>query len=243
MALVSDIHGNLPALEAVVSDIQRRGVDQVVNLGDSLSGPLLPRETAQYLMDKGWLSVAGNHDRQVATQDPSEMIPSDAYAHSRLTEAEFRWLRSLPPCSRLAPNVFLCHGTPGSDRVYLLESIERGRVRLASAGEIESRLGAEESSLIGCGHSHVPRSVRASQGQLVVNPGSVGVQAFDDAGRVPHVVETGSPDARYAIAEKGREGWSVTLVSVPYDYRSMAKLARANGRPDWVEPLLTGYVA
>ena len=54
IALVSDIHGNLPALEAVAADIRRRGADRVVNLGDNLSGPLLPRETAQWLMASGY---------------------------------------------------------------------------------------------------------------------------------------------------------------------------------------------
>ena len=52
IALVSDIHGNLAALEAVAADICRRGADQVVNLGDNLSGPLLPCETAQWLIDR-----------------------------------------------------------------------------------------------------------------------------------------------------------------------------------------------
>jgi len=51
IAVVSDIHGNLPALEAVVCDFTRRGVDAVVNLGDNVSGPLLPLETAQFLME------------------------------------------------------------------------------------------------------------------------------------------------------------------------------------------------
>jgi len=50
IAVISDIHGNLPALKAFVRDIKRRGVDAVVNLGDSLSGPLLPLETAQFLI-------------------------------------------------------------------------------------------------------------------------------------------------------------------------------------------------
>jgi predicted phosphodiesterase len=67
IAVVSDIHGNLPALEAVVADIARRGVDAVVNLGDSLSGPLLPLETAQFLMAQSWTHLAGNHERQVLT--------------------------------------------------------------------------------------------------------------------------------------------------------------------------------
>ena len=67
IAIVTDIHGNLPALEAVAADIKRQGADLIVNLGDSLSGPLLPLETAQYLMSAGWLSLAGNHERQVLT--------------------------------------------------------------------------------------------------------------------------------------------------------------------------------
>ena len=58
LAFVSDIHGNLPAIEAVKKDILRRGVDQVVNLGDSLSGPLLPLETAQFLIAEGWYCLA-----------------------------------------------------------------------------------------------------------------------------------------------------------------------------------------
>ena len=56
IAVVSDIHGNLPALQAV-QDFQRRGVDGVINLGDSLSGPLLPQQTARYLMASGWLHL------------------------------------------------------------------------------------------------------------------------------------------------------------------------------------------
>lgn len=64
IALVSDIHGNLAALEAVAADFKRRGVDAVANLGDSLSGPLLPLETAQFLMAQDWTHLAGNHERQ-----------------------------------------------------------------------------------------------------------------------------------------------------------------------------------
>lgn len=59
IALLSDIHGNLAALEAVAADIELRGVDQVANLGDSLSGPLLPLETARFLMAQDWIHLAG----------------------------------------------------------------------------------------------------------------------------------------------------------------------------------------
>lgn len=113
LALLSDIHGNLAALEAVTKDLRRRGVDQVVNLGDSLSGPLLPLETAQFLMAQGWLNLAGNHERQLLTQSVEQMGPSDAYAFAQLSKKEFDWLGSLVPSARLAPRGLRSH-PPGS---------------------------------------------------------------------------------------------------------------------------------
>jgi predicted phosphodiesterase len=65
LAFVSDIHGNLAALDAVIADMSHRKIQCVVNLGDSLSGPLLPVETADRLQHLPWLHVAGNHERQV----------------------------------------------------------------------------------------------------------------------------------------------------------------------------------
>jgi len=242
LALLSDIHGNLAALEAVAADLRRRGVDQVVNLGDSLSGPLLPRETAQFLMAQGWLHLAGNHERHLLTQSVEQMGPSDAYAFSQLTTPEFDWISSLPPSVRLTPDVFLCHGSPRSDVEYFLETLEEGVVRQATAAEVETRLTSEIASLVACGHTHVARVVQTQRGQRVVNPGSVGQPAYDDTHPVAHVIETGSPDARYAIVERSRDGWCVSLLSVPYDHQSMAQLAKLRGRPEWEHALLTGYM-
>jgi predicted phosphodiesterase len=240
IALVADIHGNLAALEAVATDIEHRGVDRVVNLGDNVSGPLLPLETAHFLMASGWVSISGNHDRQVLSLRPGEGGPSDEYAYSRLTGAELDWLRSLEPSVRLEEGLFACHGTPRSDTEYLLESIEGGGLRLAGPQEIADRLGGEDAQVIACGHTHTPRVVRTEDGRLLVNPGSVGLPAYDAENPVPHVVETGSPDARYAIVERTPEGWDALLVAVPYDYRPMARLAQRQGRPEWERALMTG---
>lgn len=240
IAIVSDIHGNLPALEAVVKDIGRRGVDAVVNLGDSLSGPLRPLETAQFLMAQDWVHLAGNHERQLLTVPAGRRGPSDAFAHSQLGAKEFEWLASLKPSLRFSPQVMLCHGTPDSDLAYFLETVEPGCFRAATMPEIDERLGQVDAELIACGHTHVPRVVRASSGQLIVNPGSVGLPGYDDIHPWPHVVETGSPDARYAIVERSEDGWISTLVSVPYDHAKMAALALARGRPDWASALSTG---
>ena len=242
IAFVSDIHGNLAALEAVAADIARRSADRVVNLGDNLSGPLLPRETAQWLMASDWLSLAGNHERQVLQLCPGHGGASDQYAHAQLTEAEFTWMRSLTHTLRLDEGVLLCHGSPRSDHEYLLETLDGSTVRAATRAEIDERLAGQYAPLIACGHTHVPRQVRLGAGVLLLNPGSVGLQAYDDEHPVAHKVENGTPDARYAIAELTGRGWAVEHHLVPYDHESMAALADRNGRPGWAHALRTGLM-
>jgi putative phosphoesterase len=237
IAVLSDIHGNLEALEAVVADFKSRGVDAVVNLGDSLSGPLLPRETAQYLMAQSWTHLAGNHERQVLQLSPNASH-ADRYAHAQLTQPEFDWMAGLSHTQVFNAQVLLCHGAPGSDVVTLLQTAERA----ATSAEVEQRLNGHHAELILCGHSHVARSVRTRQGGLIVNPGSVGLQAYKDVQPYPHVIETGSPDARYAIVERRAAGWVVEMLTVTYEHQKMAELARLRGRPDWERALLTGYM-
>ncbi|MBU1816455.1 MAG: metallophosphatase family protein [Gammaproteobacteria bacterium] len=245
IALVSDIHGNLAALEAVATDIRRRGADQVVNLGDNLSGPLLPRETAQWLMASDWLSLAGNHERQVLQLHPGHGGPSDVYAHSQLGEAELAWMRTLSHSTRLDDDVLLCHGSPRSDHEYLLETLDGTAMRAATLAEIAGRLGGHTASLIACGHTHVPRQVTMRAGErpmLLVNPGSVGLQAYSDDHPVVHQVENGSPDARYAIVERTAHGWQAEFFCVPYPHEPMALLAEQRGRPEWAHALRTGVM-
>src|ERR1700691_723837 len=97
IAAISDIHGNLLALDAVLADIDRRGVDLIVNLGDILSGPLLPAETADRLMALDLPSIRGNHERQVLTLSPERMGPSDRHAFDTITDAHRKWIAALPP--------------------------------------------------------------------------------------------------------------------------------------------------
>jgi len=242
IAVLADIHGNLPALEAVVADFSRRGVDAVVNLGDSLAGPLFPLETAQFLMAQDWLHIAGNHERQLLTQVPERFNASDAFAFSQLTSTELAWLASQQPTALFEKQVFLCHGTPRNDSDYFLETVEPSHARAASRREIDARLGEVDAGLILCGHTHFPRSVRSSIGQLIVNPGSVGLPAYSDLQPYPHAMESGSPDARYAIVDKRGEHWLAALIAVPYGHMEMAKLARERKRDDWARALATGYM-
>ena len=238
IAVISDIHGNLAALEAVASDLRLRGVDQVVNLGDSLSGPLLPKETADFLMSQaGWKHLAGNHERQILELNEFSGA-GDVHAHEQITAEQKAWIASLKPVLRMSEEVLLCHGTPTSDVVTLLQTAERN----ATAQEVDARLGQFDAAVIACGHSHVARSVRNANGQLIVNPGSVGHPAYADDYPHPHVIESGSPDARYAIIEKMVHGWTASLINVPYGYQQMAELAAMRGRKDWARALCSGYM-
>ena len=240
IAFVTDIHGNLPALEAVVHDIGRRGIARIVNLGDSLSGPLLPRETAHYLMAQDWFQLAGNHERQILSTGPAGSGASDTYARSTLTAPELAWIASLTPMARLDDDVYLCHGSPSSDLEHLLETIDARGIRAASRDEVTARCATVDAGLVVCGHSHVPRTMRLGGGQLVINPGSVGLQAYEDDRPFPCIVENHSPDARYALAEQVDGRWIATLVAVPYDFEPMARLAERRGRPEWAWALRTG---
>ena len=242
IALVSDIHGNLPALQAVLEDIATRNVDRIVNLGDSLSGPLLPAETAQFLMQQDWLQLAGNHERQILEFEPGRGGESDRHALSQMTPEMLAWIRSLPPDLRLDGCVLLCHGTPTSDLQYFMESVDEHGTRVASAEEVIERRGEADARVICCGHTHVPRMLRMADGALIVNPGSVGLPAYEDGHPYPHRIENGSPDARYAIIERRDSKWMASLLAVPYDFEPMARLAETNGRPDWAAALRTGYM-
>jgi putative phosphoesterase len=242
IAIVSDIHGNIAALERVVEDIQTRHVECVFNLGDHISGPLYPRETLEFLIKQDWVHVLGDHDRRLIKQDPKQHGPSDRYAFSLLNDSDLEWFRALP-ASAIIGNQFLAfHGTPASDTTYLLETIERGRARLAMHTEIAQRLDGASSQIMLCGHTHVPRVVEMPQNKLIINPGSVGLPAYDDQDPEYHVIETGSPHARYAVLEYKNGSWQAQTIAVAYDHRQAAEQARKNGRFDWEYALQTGFM-
>jgi predicted phosphodiesterase len=242
IAALSDIHGNLFALDAVLADIDRRGADLIVNLGDILSGPLLPRETADRLMALQLPTIRGNHERQVLSMDPADMGASDRYAFDTITDTQRDWMAALPPVLRPAQDVFLCHATPQNDVDCYLEDLIDGELRPAPPRRIQERTGTCDASLILCGHSHIPGLARLAGGQIIANPGSVGIQAYEGHHPGPHTVEIGAPHARYAIAERLPAGWTVEFVAVPYDWDEASRLALRRNRLDWARALRTGYV-
>ena len=121
IAILSDIHGNLPALQAVLAEIDAAGVDCIINGGDTLGGPLESARTADLLMQRRIPMIAGNHERQLLTLPPDHLSRSDACTASEISTGHRAWLASVPPTLWLLDNVFVCHGTPHSDLHYWLD--------------------------------------------------------------------------------------------------------------------------
>lgn len=241
VAVVADIHGNVLALDAVAADIARRRPDLVINLGDCVSGPLWPAETAERLRSLGWPCVRGNHDRQIATVPRALMGASDAFAFDRLTATDREHFATLPETLVLQSGILAFHGTPTNDSLYLLEDVAGGRLMPSGGTAIRERLAGMRAPVLLCGHSHQPRVVMGDGGMLIVNPGSVGCPAYIDHDP-PHVSEAGSPHARYAMLTERDGVWTVELIALVYDWRVAARQACKAGRAEWARALGTGFV-
>lgn len=237
IAVISDIHGNLLALEAVLRDIDLRAPDAIVNLGDCVTSPLWPRETLELLETRDMPTVRGNHDRMILDAPPEKVTASIDLSRASLTDGQRTALGSLPVTLRVADDVLAVHGTPTDDSEYLLEDKIGGRLARSTRRDIDARLTDVTAHLILCGHSHNQHSAMASNGRLVVNPGSVGCPRATDNDD-PDAVEAGSPHARYAIVTKRNGRWSAELIALAYDWDAVAAKARENGREDWATAFL-----
>jgi predicted phosphodiesterase len=238
-AVLSDIHGNLLALEAVLADNAAQAVAYTVNLGDHLHGPLDPLGTAERLMPLDLPSIRGNCDR-LLYEEGTIATPGSTLAANRkaLTAEHKRWLASMPQTLTIG-DVLLCHGTPWADDVYLLEEVTTHATRMKRTDEIAPILHGIAARLVLCGHSHQTRAVSMPNGALLVNPGSVGLPAYSEESPYPHAMEAGSPHARYAIVTRSGDAWQVEHRAVVYDWESAAQLAERNGRSDWAMWLRT----
>ncbi len=245
-AAISDVHGNIWALEAVLDDVRARGIRDVVNLGDSVYGPLEPADTASLLRGRGILSIRGNEDRIVLQRrGPATppFPPTLEYTRSRLGADDRRWLRSLRPTAVYAREAFLCHGTIDSDELYLLERVSPLGVLRRAPVVLLNHVKVLRQRLVLCGHSHVPGSVRLPDGSLIVNAGSVGLPAYQDDFPFPHCMEAGTPHARYAVLTRNDDGFEAETVTVAYEWERAAEAAERRGRPDWAAWLRTGRAA
>ncbi len=240
IAIVSDIHGNRWALEAVLADINQRRINTILNLGDSLYGPLDPAGTADLLIKQpNLISISGNEDRILFSPPRPDDSPTLIMNRRVLGQNRLTWLSAFPPTTQFEDEFFLCHGTPQRDDQQLCVNITALGVVEKNKQDLESELASIPQPIILCGHDHTPRLIKTEQ-KTILNPGSVGLPAYTDTLPYPHGMQTGSPHAQYAVISNTPFGLHFEQIALPYDWETAAKTAEKNQRPDWVKWLRSG---
>lgn len=220
IAVIADIHANLPALEAVLDDLAGRDLDEVLVGGDLVGRGPQGDAVARRIREIGLRSVLGNHEEYLLAFRRGE-VPDDWLTHPdwaaarwmarELSEDTAAYLAELPfsLVAASASELRVVHGSPSSTR--------EGVGPWTSDEKLGEIFDAVEEPVLVCAHTHRPLVKRPAAGGLVVNVGSVGLP-FD-----------GDPRARYAILERGHEGWRVEHVAVPYDRERTLDAYRSTG--------------
>jgi predicted phosphodiesterase len=242
-ALISDIHANLPALQAVLSDIGSKQVAGIFHIGDLVGYAPWPNETVTLLRESGIEGVCGNYDSTVATdykhcgcryEDPrQEELSHLSYAWTRenvspetkaaLGRLPFR-LDLTPLGGHLSgPRVILVHGTPTLNTLYWTEDRSDDFCL-----NMARHAAAKQGDVIAFGHTHLPWT-REIDGIHFVNTGSVGRP------------KDGDWRAGYVVLEVTPSGVGVDFIRVEYDVQLAAQAIRASSLPsEFAEYLLTG---
>jgi putative phosphoesterase len=243
IAVLSDIHGNSWALREVLADIRERKITKVFNLGDILYGPLDPLGTAEILMQRDLLTVIGNEDRILLEgRDLHPDNPTLDYVLKEIDSDIREWLGSHKSFAVSDDTFFLCHGTPERDDAYLIVNVTAEGAVIKKPADLEQAVQSVKQAIILCGHSHMPRMIRTLSGKWIINPGSVGLQAYTDTQPILHAMENGHPYANYCILILTDRGCWTNQICLPYDWEAAAARAEQNGRPDWAAWLRTGSV-
>ena len=217
VAAISDIHGNLPALQAVLADLEHEEIDGIVVAGDTISGPW-PVEVFDVVARLGADVVRGNADREVIQRSEQfgQLAPwcADLLGDERI-EAAAAWPLTLDLEVEGLGRVLVCHSTPVSDDpIY---------TRITPEEELLTLLGDVDADVVLCGHTHMQYDRRLSSGRRVVNPGSVGL---------PY---EGSPGAYWALLGPG-VAWRRT----EYEVEATVAAIRGLGAP--VDQQLLAYL-
>lgn len=179
IAIISDIHANFQALEAILEDIKNNNCDKVFCLGDlALAGPE-PQKVVDYIQKQDWTIIQGNTDKLISDysdevyQNVAKIFPVMANALADdvkiLTLEQINYLRNLPPQKELNIEnikILLVHGSPRRNNEDILPNMPLDK--------IEEIIAETDADLIFCGHTHVPCGYQTNKKQTVVNVGSVG---------------------------------------------------------------------
>ncbi|MGI9382185.1 MAG: metallophosphoesterase family protein [Methyloligellaceae bacterium] len=231
IALISDIHGNAVALEAVLADIARVGADQVICLGDVATLGPEPQSSIESVRKLACPCILGNHDEFLLDPglietytDAQVVVESVNWCRAQLAAKELEFFRTFQPSLKIrmdeSATLLLYHGSPKSNMHDILVT--------TPPDELDDLLGGEHATVMAGGHTHV-QMLRQHMGTLIVNPGSVGLpfEAFV-AGAAPTLLPT---YAEYATVEAGGGSVSVDLRRVAVDVDALRRAVQASDVP------------
>lgn len=229
--IISDVHGNLPALEAILDRLQRGGVDRILSLGDVVGYGAQPEACVRIVRDVASESCLGNHDAAISSRLGVRYAAAEGqrlveHARGDLSRKSLRWLAQRP--IRVAENdATYCHGAPPSPEEFrYVLSLRQARALLSCFDELPP--------VTFMGHSHLERSFRLWPGGVTeLIAGRIRV----DSGRryVVNVGSVGQPrdrDPRAAAAIFDHRRGTVEFVREPYDVAAAASRIRAAGLPE-----------
>jgi putative phosphoesterase len=234
IAVISDMHGNDLAFEAVEADIKNQKVDQVVCLGDAVQGGPQPAEVVQRLRQLNCPVVMGNADAWLVSgkETADEGIPPERlkkmgevrlWSLSKLTEDDIDFIAKFQPTVtiRLENGLdLLCfHGSPTSFDDILLPA--------APEAEFQKFLGAYSKHILTGGHTHA-QQIRRVGDLFFFNPGSVG---FAYSHNQPAENFHADPWAEYAVLSAANRQVGVEFRRVPFDANELIRIYRESGRP------------
>jgi predicted phosphodiesterase len=233
LAILSDIHGNLPALEAVAADFARCGVDHVVIAGDLINLGPYSADVIDRVLESRWSVIRGNHEHYLLDYQTSRAPASRndpmrwsllRWSYQQLGDERRCRIATWPDRLSLrfpdGPPILVAHGVPRSPW--------EGISRLASDDEIEEHLRDVEESVVIVGHTHLTMDRPAGRWR-VLNPGSAG-NPLD-----------GIPTASYLLIETSPEGWQPQFRRVAYNRE---RLLQEFARLDFVRDCgVIGYLA
>jgi predicted phosphodiesterase len=227
IAVLSDIHGNLLALDACLADLESQGgADGIIVAGDlCLDGPK-PKKVLQRLEELGATCVRGNTDRYLSEDTSKESFDAAEVAQIAWTRREIgerwvSWLKELPFALRVGDDenqLLIVHANPKTDDEHIWPDADEASLRRL--------IGKERATAIAFGHLHIP-FVRMWRGKLLVNVSSAGLP------------KDGDPRAGYAIFTERDGGWQAKHRRVPFDVKKVATQLADCGIPESAELIAT----
>lgn len=227
LTIFSDIHANLPALKAVLVDMDRRGLQNRYCLGDLVGYGTFPNEVVSAIRSSKIPTILGNYDQGVGNNSDDcgcayrdEVAKalgqqSIAWTNAHTTDENKAFLRRLPLQLLLQVGdlkVVLVHGSPRKVNEYLYED--------RPASSLERLLDLAEADVLVCGHTHLPYHRVLPSGRHVINVGSVGKP------------KDGDPRACYTVFEADGRDLRVQFIRVPYDIEAAASAIETSEMPD-----------